>query len=224
MRILKGLFLILIIHFLFSCNFTFMPDRDGNDDTPSLTWSDDMFEKEEQDDGITKTVFKINDPAYWTAKGTTIWTVWGENVQTFTERTVSMAKAYGYVSGGYGMVFCQGEYEVEGRSVHAMLVVMINNLGQYIMGKAIGGVFTDYGWWKNTSHLNQTPGSLNEVTVFFDETSHEYCLNINGYEVDRFTDNSIPALRSGKNGYIIVITPYDNFPSVGIDVCFLEEK
>ena len=224
-RMSKGLFLILSCFYLFSCSFTFMPERnDMFEVQPPFSWADEMYESEELENGTTKTIFKTNDTNYLTTEGTTIWTVWEETSRAFTSRTVSAAKSSGYSSGGYGIIFCHGEYELDGRKVHAMLVVMINNEGQYIIGKAVGGVFTAYGWWKNTSYLNRIPGSLNEITVFYDDLNNEYCLRINNFEIDRFSDNNTPPLRSGKNGYITVVTPYENFPSTGIDVYYIEER
>jgi hypothetical protein len=49
-------------------------------------------------------------------------------------------------------------------------------------------------------------------------------LEINGYEIERFRDEGEPSLSVGRNGYIVVITPYDKFPESGIDVYFVERR
>ena len=224
MRITKVIILISTLFFVFSCDFKFMPEKKGvPEPLPPVAWADELFEAELQEDGKTKTIFKLNDTKYWTTEGSTIWTVWGE-VEPFRERTVSMSKSDGYTSGGYGIVFCHDEYEVEGKKASAMLLVMINNEGQFITGKAIDSVFTPYGWWKDTPYLLRVAGSINTIKVLYDDDKNEYCLEINGHEVDRFLDTTSPVLRDGRNGYVVVVTPYDNFPITGVDVYFIEEQ
>jgi len=190
---------------------------------PPFLWADELFESEEIEDGLTLTIFKTNDPLHWTHHGLTMWTVRGDEQAVFNSRTVTMAKTSGYSGGGYGIVFCHGEYDVDDEEVTAMLVIMINNEGQYIIGKALGGVFIDFGWWKSTSVLQRHSGASNKITVSFDEIAEEFCLIINDTEIERFSDNEIPQLRGGRNGYIAVVTPFDNFPASGINVRFIEE-
>jgi hypothetical protein len=196
----------------------------GGAERPPYARIDDLFVPEEAEGGQIRTVFAINNRQYWTLEGLTLWTVWGEGEGEFTSRTVTMGKSSGYSGGGYGMVFCQGEYEVNGLQEPAMLVVMVNNEGYYIIGKAVGGVFTDIGWWKETAYLHRGAGAGNEIKVSYEEESGEYRLDINGYFIERFRDDEEPALRSGKNGYIVVITPFDQFPQSAIAVYFTEER
>ena len=191
---------------------------------PPLVWIDELFSEENIGNGITQTVFRTNDTKYRTREGTTMWTVWDEGSGDFESRTVGMTKSSGYSGGGYGMVFCHGEYEIDGDFIHAMLVIMINNDGQYIVGKVTGGVFTDFGWWKTTPHITKSAGYFNELKVDYIQETGKYRLEINGYEIEHFSDDNFPALRSGRNGYIAVITPFDNFPWSGVDIYFREEK
>ena len=202
-------------------NYTPVP-QSSPENQPQFILSNDLYVSEEIDGGLTKTTFTTNDTKYLSYEGMTMWTVWGEDVINFSSRTVKMAKSEGYSGGGYGIVFCHDEYEVEGNNKHAMLIVMINNDGQYIIGKAVGGVFTDFGWWKSTPHLKKGLGISNELKVIYEED--KYCLIINGEEVERFRDDEEPCLRNGKNGYIVVITPFDNFPASRVNVYFFEER
>ena len=190
---------------------------------PFFTKAEELFVPRKDEEGKTLTVFKTNDKKYWTYDGMTLWTVWGEDSGAFKRRTVKTAKSDGYSAGGYGIVFCQGEHETDGKTVCAMLVVMINNEGQYILGKAYGGVFVDFGWWKTSPYLNRGTGKSNEITVDYDESKTEFVFYANGKEIERFRDEEEPALRNGKNGYIVVTTPFDNFPSTAVDVYFGEE-
>lgn len=192
-------------------------------DLPPVTQTiSELFVTDGEIDGLTKTVFRTNDKKYWTYEGATLWTVWGGSTGSFSSRTVKLTKTSGHSSGGYGIVFCHGEYEIDGKQTQVMLVVMINNDGQYLVGKTVGGVFTDFGWWKSTSYINKSPGFLNEIKL--DYSGGRYVLRINGYEVDSFSDDSYPILSGGKNGYIVVISPYDNFPTSFVDVYFLEAR
>lgn len=178
----------------------------------------------EDDEVTTRTTFSTNDRRFWTLEGMTVWTVWGDSQTPFISRTVQMSKPNGFYSGGYGLALCQGEHEINGVYVPVMLVVMINNNGQYIIGKTVGGVFNDFGWWQSTPHLNSGSGVPNEVTVSFNEYEEEFILTINGHEVERFVDSDEPVLRVGRNGYIVVVTPFDNFPHSWVTVNFWEEK
>jgi hypothetical protein len=191
---------------------------------PEFILSSELFVSEPAADGYTRTVFRTNDVSYWTHEGSTLWTVFGGEEVEFISRTVTVSKSSGFSGGGYGIVFCQGEHEVEGILKPAMLVVMVNNNGQYIIGKALGGVFSDFGWWQPSAFLNRGAGASNELSVIYDEILGKYRLLINGSNVDDFIDDDIPVLRGGKNGYIAVITPFDNFPVHSVNINYLERK
>jgi len=222
-NLLAGLLIILTL-IIFSCKNDFTPDENQfQDDPPPLSWTNKFFEPELIEGGLTRTILRTNDRQYWTYEGFTMWTAWGNANTPFVSRTVSMVKPSGYSGGGYGIVFCQSEHEINGVLTPVMLVVMINNDGEYLFGKTIGGIFVDFSWWKTTPYLNKRTDSANELTVFYDNSTDEFCIQINGYEIERFRDDNEPLLRSGKNGYIAVITPFDNFPVTGIDIYFMEE-
>jgi hypothetical protein len=193
-------------------------------ETQPFIWNDTLFVTDASEGGKERTVFRTNNERYWTLEGMTVWTV-SEGVQEpFAGRTVTMGKPTGYSGGGYGIVFCQNGYETNVAAKPAMLVAMVNNEGQYILGKATGGIFTDYGWWKHTPYLNRGAGATNEITVTYEERSGDYLLKINGHDIEHFRDGEEPKLKGGKNGYIVVITPFDKFPASGIDVYFMEAR
>jgi hypothetical protein len=191
---------------------------------PALERVDELFALEEGEWGEERIVFRTNDEKYWKYEGMTVWTAGGTAKEKFEGRKVVMGKPSGYSGGGYGIVICQGEYEVRGKRQPVMLAVMVNNEGQYIIGKAVGGAYEDYGWWKTSPYLQRGMGVANEIKVSYEEESLEYVLEINGYEAERFRDEGEPALNGGKDGYIVVITPYDKFPESEIDVYFEEKR
>jgi len=224
-RLVKILTAMAAALILASCPTGYMPERTEYPETPPPYFhAEELFASEDYGDGMTRTVFKTNDVKYWTLEGLTMWTVWGEGEAEFGRRTVRIAKVRGYSGGGYGMVFCHGEYNIGGKKTPAMLMVMINSDGYYIIGKVQGGIFKDFGWWKTTPYINKSAGYLNEITVSYEKENGEYILEINGIEIERFRDDNEPALRGGRNGYVVVITPFDKFPDSGIDVYFLEER
>jgi hypothetical protein len=207
---------------LTGCPDSYTPGQKKLEEEPPLTRADELFVPGEIENGRVQTVFATNDRRFWTLEGMTLWTVWGDGSKAFDSRTVSMGKSLGFSGGGYGMVFCQGEHQVNGAARPAMLVVMVNNEGNYIIGKAVGGIFTAFGWWKATPHLHRGAGVMNEVTVTYEEESGGYRLDINGHFIERFRDDEEPVLRRGKDGYIVVITPFDQFPQSGVAAYFRE--
>lgn len=197
---------------------------DTTDEGPLLVREDELFVSYEIEEGLVQTKFSTNDTQYSTLEGLTIWTVWGDEGDIFTSRTVSMVKTSGHSDGGFGIVFCQGEHAVNGAMQSVMLVVMINAEGQYIIGKVVGDVFSDYVSWKTTQYLNRNIGAGNEIKVSYEEETGEYRLDINGNFIERFRDEDEPVLLGGKNGYAVVITPSDKFPETSVEVYFTEEK
>ncbi|QQO10705.1 hypothetical protein [Breznakiella homolactica] len=173
----------------------------------------------------TVTRFTTSDPQYWSRNGFTVWTVWDEGAKDpFEERTVLVNKPKGNSSAGYGLVICQGTREVGGENTVTMLTVMVNNNGEYALGKVIGGNYESKQWWTATSYLTSGEGMVNTLTVTYTAASQEYLLKINGYDVQRFTDELAPVHTGGRNGYVVVISPVDRFPASEVDVYFTEEK
>lgn len=216
--------MIVVISLMFAgCSSSYTPEVQTITAQASINRIDELFVSG-NDGGKVRTEFVTSSMQYWTQEGKSIWTVWGSGGGNFMSRTVEMGKSSGYSGGGYGIVFCQGEYIVNGVQQPVMLVVMINNDGNYIIGKAIGGVFKDSDWWKTTPYLNQGAGAGNEVKVSYEAESDEFRLDINGYFVESFRDDDEPRLRSGKDGYVVVITPFDQFPQSGIAVYFREDR
>lgn len=218
------LFLILLtVIFIFGCRENiYTSEDDSKDEKNIIERNDNLFVTETANDGTEQIVFRTYNKEHWNYEGMTIWTVRNGLEDDFTTRTVKMSKPNGFSGAGYGIIFCHSEHMINSRIESVMLVVMINNDGDYIVGKAVGGIFYDYGWWKQSQHLRRGPGVTNEITIRYEEETNEYCIVINGVDVENFVDSEEPRLRRGKNGYIVVITPYDSFPDPGIDVYFEE--
>lgn len=221
LRGISGSLAILLILALVSC----APAPSGSYDDPNGGTNGSFVEVSElfvatSNPGETRVL--TNDERYWSANGYTVWTVWNEGeADPFTTRTVTMAKSLGEGVAGYGLVICQVNRPGIGNT---MLTVMINVKGQYTIGKVIDGSYQALVPWKTSSCLKTNYGLSNTITVTYDAVALEYTLTINGNVVQTFKDESEPRHTGGKNGYIVVFSPYDTFPSKTVDVLFTESK
>jgi hypothetical protein len=224
----KRLILILMTGALTGCTGAYTPEKtEGKDPGGGMELVNDLFEATEvTENGETITRLHTNNVRYWSERGYTLWTVWGEEEPEdgFEERTVVLAKGKGYAGAGYGLVLCQGDRTTgeDGEKEPTMLTVMINNEGEYAIGKAVGGRYESLVWWTRDAALWQGAGAENEVTVSAE--GDVFKVVINGSEVTRFTDNKEPKHYGGRNGYIVVIAPMDRFPGEEVDVLFREKK
>jgi hypothetical protein len=184
----------------------------------------ELFEEAGVESGLTVTRMRTNDTENWTRQGYTLWTAWGaDNLAPFTDRTVEVSKPKGYSGAGYGVVICQGTRIVEGKTTITMLTVMINNNGQYALGKVIGGGYEDILWWTGSPYINSIgAGSPTTIRVSYDGV--KFWLYFNNMFVRNFADNIEPVHSGGRNGYIVVIAPADKFPEEEVEVYFKEAK
>jgi hypothetical protein len=180
-----------------------------------------LFEEIGFSGGGTVTRFQTSGSQYWSRNGYTLWTVWGDALP-FAERTVKMSKPNGYEGAGYGLAICQGSRFFEGREEETMLTVMINNNGQYALGKVIGSRYESIQWWTNSPLIREGPGAPNTVTVR--PNGDGFVLLINDHLVRTFSDGTEPRHSGGRNGYVVVIAPSDNNTQGGVDVYFTEAK
>ena len=208
-----------------SCSNSYRAEEEVPDNGGGIHLASDEFvEGLANTEGEVTTRFYTNDPKYWGLNGTTLWTVWGLEAPTdaFVEREVMMSKAKGDVSAGYGLVICQGERQVEGAAEKTMLVVMINNKGEYTIGKVIGGLYEVIEWWTANAALNAGAGVPNRIKVR--KESGAYVVYAGSIEITRFVDDEEPIHNGGRNGYVVVISSLDRLPTDEVDVLFTEKK
>jgi hypothetical protein len=178
--------------------------------------------------GERVTRFYTNDPKYRTPSGYTLWTAGdGEAATAFVSRTVEVRKPYGNAGAGYGLVFCEAPRTAGGTTERVYLTVLINNNGQYAVGKVRGAAFETLVWWTASSRLVRGNGMTNRVTVVRDTVDgNKYHLFFNdptrGEEAGAFVDEGEPYCNGvGRGGYIVVIAPGDLDKS-GVEVFFTE--
>jgi hypothetical protein len=174
--------------------------------------------------GRIETRFHTNDRKYWSQSGFTVWTLWDDPpVPEFTATEVKVSKPAGNKYAGYGLVLCYGIQNAGGSQVPMMLTVMINNNGQYALGKVTAGRYESLEWWTAHPAILPNAGPVNTIHVSMSrDVNNEavYTLTVNGISVKQFTDGDPPHLTGGKAGYIVVISPLDEFPGTEVDVWF----
>jgi hypothetical protein len=206
-----------------ACLGPYEPKDEIPEETGGFALVSELFEEISESGGGKTTRFHTNDNRYWSEYGYTLWTVWGDDTLIpFAERTVTMSKPKGFASACYGMVICQGTRPAEGKNTLTMLTVMINNAGQYALGKVIGGRYEEILELTLSPYLQAGTGAPNTLRVEYN--GGIFSLFINGEFTHSFTDAIEPVHSGGRNGYIVVIAPIDKFPEGEVDVYFTETK
>jgi hypothetical protein len=182
---------------------------------------DDLFAADPDLPG--RSIFKTNDPAYWGPYGYTLWTLAGTPLSPFISRQVQVNKVSGDGAAGYGMVFCH--YDTGDPFVgETMLVAMIDTQREFIVGEVTGASFSEIVPWTESEYLRTGYNQSNVMKVAYDAGEREFALFLNGGEAARFRDDNGPFHDAGGgNGYIVVISPRDEFPLAPVHVIFQEE-
>jgi hypothetical protein len=205
-------------------------DGSGLPGTGTVTAVSDLFSSggESPGNGERVTRFYTNDGKYRAPSGYTLWTAGDGGAGTpFTSRTVAVRKPYGNGGAGYGVVFCEAPRTAGGTTERVYLTVLINNKGEYAVGKVRGADFRALVWWTGSTRLVSGPGMTNTITVVRDGTEgNKYHLFLNdgpqAEEVTAFVDEGEPYCNGvGRNGYIVVIAPGD-LDKAGVEVFFTE--
>ena len=154
--------------------------------------------------------FYTNDSKYRNPSGYTLWTYNSNPSGPFTERTVRLYKTTGDNIAGYGVVICSEQKLIDGKWQQVFLTVMINNNGQYAVGKVIGSSYMHLENWKYCTSLNKASGQENTIKIIKSAEPNKYQLIFNGLDEGLFFVDSIePFCSGGQDGYIIVISPAD---------------
>lgn len=154
--------------------------------------------------------FETNNTLYSTEYGYTLWTENNEEQNPFTNLNVTLSKLGGNSDAGYGIIFCSYD--------ETMLVVLINTKKEYIIGELTGNLFTELVPW---THISSLKAGLNQInTINISLVSGEFSLTFNAGESITFSDTDEPYHSYGKDGYIVVISPLDDFPNFPVSVTF----
>lgn len=212
----KKLFLINAIHILLSivlltgCPATPAPSviNDLKDETV-IEENSSFFVKDE----ITGVIdFTTNDTKYSGQFGYTLWTQEDEVYNPFSILNVTANKISGNDAAGYGVVF--------GSHDDTMLVVLINTMKEFIIGELTANLFTELQPWDNEPSLKSGYNQFNNIDITYNSVSRDFALSFNAGEAITFRDDEEPFHTYGKSGYIVVISPMDNFPNMPVSITF----
>lgn len=198
------------------CPEPYSPGIDIPDDTGELEENTDLFVEDGDDPGTF--VFETNDSAYWSSSGYTLWALDGAAQDTFVSRTVTVVKESGNNYAGYGLVLCH--YDTGDPAYgETMLVVMINNKREYIVGEVVQGEFSAFFTWTVSLALNGGEGVPNTIKI--ERTGEEFALYFNGVQACTFRDDEVPLHAGGRDGFLVVVSPQDRFPGTPVKVSFV---
>ena len=212
------LFFILIVS---GCQLPYLAPV--NNEPPSVSntvveQNSSLFESENManDSNYTnKTAFFTNDIKYINSYGYTLWSA--KNRTSFNEPIkMRLCKISGNSSAGYGIVFCEQIYE----NSEYLLTVMINTLGQYLIGKYSKNEFTTVSEWKSCNSLLQGTGINNEIEISY--ANDVFHVKINGADVDSFSVEENISIENRPYGYVVVISNDENLPTVPVSVVFYD--
>jgi hypothetical protein len=197
------------------CPGPYRPGVDIPNDTGELEENAELFVEDDDDPGTF--TFDTNDSAYWSSSGYTLWAMDGAERDPFVSRTVRMYKSSGNDWAGYGLVLCH--YDTEDPAFgETMLVVMINNKREYIVGEVVDGTFNAFFGWTISLALNEGSGVPNAIGI--ERVNEEFILYLNGDEACTFRDDEDPLHEGGRDGFIVVVSPQDRFPQIPVTVHF----
>jgi hypothetical protein len=219
------------IPFILTCTILFCgclqnyTTEKNNDENKGIIQASELYkETEPNGSGDVTTRFYTNETKYRSLDGCTLWTDWGDEeiTDTFIERTVTTSKVKGNNRAGYGMLICRGLRETDNGPETTMLAILINNSGEYAIGKVIGAKYENLVWWTANSAIRSGLGAPNEIKVWKD--NEYFVLEANRFELARFIDGEEPKHSGGRNGYAVVISSLDRLPKDAVDVYFTEQK
>ena len=212
-KVLNGLLPVLLPMLIMvqSCPVSFLQPSPQMPESSTAVQNSDLFVRD-KDSGVV--TFSTNDEAYIGEYGYTLWTEEPEVFTPFVRLNVTLSKISGDEYGGYGVVFCSSE--------EAMLVLLINTKKEYLIGKLTGNAFVPMSGWEETQDLLSGYNRTNTVDITRDPESGSFMVSFNGGTPVIFRDDEEPYLTGGKNGYLVVVSPRDDFPDVPVSVTFKE--
>jgi hypothetical protein len=209
--------LLLLLSLFIACDMNktqpFVPDNthDGED----VGVASQLFTAEAEP-GTTR--FKTNDPAYYTNHGATFWCLIKDQPEAeFTNREAALTKFTGNAGAGFGLV-CG--YRIDPVYGATMLVILINTEREYYIAEITANVIESIIPWKESLLLKQGYNQHNVVRLEY--KAGQFNLYINGQLETAFRDDAEPLHTSGRNGYMAVISPLDDFPAIPVEVQFKE--
>lgn len=166
--------------------------------------------------------FYTNDTKLLTIDGSSFWK-WGsfyENQMTSFEAELIKVSGVNYY--GYGLIFCI--QDDAGNGMTNGLIVMIDTVRQYIIGKVVNNDFYVIKDWTITDALISGYNIKNKIKInYLGNNNFEVIFNDNNTSEKKviFEYDQEPGLNlCGRYGYIVTLSPYELFPKHPVDVRF----
>lgn len=207
---INTLIFILVIIITSGCSVTPIPSVVKDPEDVTVIEENSSLFVEGGGTGIIE--FATNDTKYSEQFGYTLWSQEGLVSDPFTNLNVTLSKLSGNDVAGYGVVF--------GSHDDTMLVVLINTKKEFITGELTGNLFTVLQSWDNAVSLKPGYNQINIIDITYDSGTGDFDLSLNGVLVTTFRDDEAPFHTQGKNGYIVVISPMDDFPNIPVSLTF----
>ncbi len=206
----NSLLLVLVILIIFGCSVTpVLPEIKDPGDGAAIEEDSSLF-IEDSSTGVVE--FTTNDTKYSNQFGYTLWTQDGSETDFFIQLNVTLSKLSGDDTAGYGVVF--------GSHDDTMLVLLINTKKEFLIGELTGNLFTELHPWDNAVSLKSGYNQSNIIDITYDSGTGDFGLSFNGISVTTFRDDDEPFHTQGQNGYIVVISPLDDFPNIPVSITF----
>ena len=196
-----------------SCNFSSplaAPDGTGDHKPSPIEKNTRLFA-----DGETpgELVFETNESRYARPYGKSFWFPAGNIQSPFVEWGVTAGKESGRTEGGFGVVICD-----IGTS---MLTVMIRIDGYYQVAEIVKGDYVPRDAWRFHPAIVRDYGNRNRIDVSR-ASNGVFTLRINDQKITTFVDDEAPIHTGGRQGYLVVSSPLEDFPRIPLKVIFRE--
>ena len=221
-NVFKLSFLVFILSYFISCSQSYNNESnnnsnvlggDGDSETLVAGGIPEIESLFKEEDNIC--TLSVNDERFWSSQGYTLWKLLPD-VPSVVENdfSVEVVKSSGVPEAGYGVVF--GSYE----SYHgnSMFVLLLNTNMQFSIGELQGTSFKSICPWTYKDFITSGYDSINKVKVSYNKYRYEIYINENFAFAFTVPHSSLHL--SGKNGYIVVISPKDRLPDETVCVKF----
>jgi hypothetical protein len=215
----KYIFFTAFCIIFFSCEVnpptTYTPPEDDGTDPVEII--NDLFVPGDEEGEI---IFETNNPQYWSEYGFTLWYLLEGEDQPFSTREAVVSKISGNATAGYGLVYCFRDDNEYGET---FLMVMINTVKEYIVAEVTGTGFNEIIPWTESEALRAGYNQNNELRLEYNNATGDFSLYINTQFETIFMDDEAPVHDSGRQGYIVVMSPLDDFPEIPVKIRFVEQ-
>lgn len=208
---------------LFSLALMSCPSPTSSDTIDELDINDDDDTYIEEDetlfsDQTGEIAFSINYFEFGSGQGATYWMEQEASEGNFEELSFDLNKVSGYKLGGFGVFFSQREKDTDDFNA---LSILLNADGEYCVGLIEDSSFTYIKEWTNHDNLNSGYNLENSINLTL--SGDIYTLTINDGYACEFEDASEEQHNDGGYGYLAVVSPLENFPSITVNVLFSKQ-